>query len=333
MVSSLATPAWACGCGAYIPNQAGATVTDERALIAWDGDTEDILMSFNVSGSSNTAAWVMPVPSAADVSLGDPETFRELGRLTAPRVEYRDSWWPTFSWLSADESLDAGAAPSGVGVNVVGRQRIGPFDVTRLAANDPSELAKWLADNGFPHPDGLDENLAPYIADRWEIVAIQLVPADQGATLTGDLQPLRLSFESDAVVYPMRLSRSATMPQTVDLYVLADHRMDPKSVPVAGQNPSLQYAGLVEGADVSPALADYVGDGAFLTRWNDDIGEPALINGDYVFEQPASDTTYQQVIFRTRDRGDITGLILLAALGFGVVVGVVVLVRRKARRT
>jgi Uncharacterized protein conserved in bacteria (DUF2330) len=160
-----------------------------------------------------------------------------------------------------------------------------------------------------------------------------LVPADQGATLTGDLQPLRLSFESDAVVYPMRLSRSATMPQTVDLYVLADHRMDPKSVPVAGQNPSLQYAGLVEGADVSPALADYVGDGAFLTRWNDDIGEPALINGDYVFEQAASDTTYQQVTFRTRDRGDITGLILLAALGFGVVVGVVVLVRRKARRT
>jgi hypothetical protein len=331
MVSSVATPAWACGCGAYIPNQAGATVTDERALIAWDGDTEDILMSFNVSGSSGKAAWVMPVPSAADVSLGDSEAFAELGRLTAPRVEYRDSWWPTFGWLSADESLDTAGALPGAGVNVLGRQRIGPFDVTRLAANDPIELAKWLADNGFPHPDGLDENLAPYLADRWEIVAIQLVPAEHGAALTGNLQPLRLSFESDTVVYPMRLSRSATTPQTVDLYVLADHRMDPKSVPVPGGRPTLEFAGPVEGAHVSPALADYVGDGAFLTRWNDHIGEPALINGDYVFEHAPSDTTYQHVIYRTRHRGDITGLILLAVLGCGVVVGVVLLMRRRAQ--
>jgi hypothetical protein len=134
MVPGVATPAWACGCGAYIPDRAGATVTDERALIAWDGDTEHILMSFNVTGSSDKAAWVMPVPSAAEVSLGDPEAFGELARLTAPRVEYRDSWWPTFSWLSADEPLDAAAAPPGAGVNVLGRQRIGPFDVTRLNA-------------------------------------------------------------------------------------------------------------------------------------------------------------------------------------------------------
>ena len=48
LVSNVAAPAWACGCGAYIPDQAGASVTDERALIAWDGTTQDILMSFNV---------------------------------------------------------------------------------------------------------------------------------------------------------------------------------------------------------------------------------------------------------------------------------------------
>jgi hypothetical protein len=49
---------------------------------------------------------------------------------------------------------------------VLCRQRIGPFDVTRLAANDPTALATWLADKGFPRPDGLDAELAPYIADH-----------------------------------------------------------------------------------------------------------------------------------------------------------------------
>jgi hypothetical protein len=333
LVSGVAAPAWACGCGAYIPDRAGASVVDERAMVAWDGKTQDILMSFNVSGSSDKAAWIMPVPSAAEISLGDTEVFDELGRLTAPRVEYRDSWWPTFTWLfsGAASSLETAGAPGGA-VNVLGRQRIGPFDVTRLAANDPTALATWLADKGFPRPDGLETNLAPYIADHWEIVAIQLAPAQAGESLTGDLQPLRLSFTSDKLVYPMRLSRSATTPQTVDLYVLADHRMDPESVPVAGHKPSLEFAGRVERADLSPALAAYVGDGAFLTQWNDYINQPELIDGDYMFAPAASDTPFQHVIYRTRDRGDITGLILLAVLASAVVVFVVVLTRRRNRR-
>ncbi len=236
---NLASPAWACGCGAYVPDGPGSSVADERALIAWDGATEDILMSLSVTGSSERAAWVMPVPSAARVTLGDTEVFSELGRLTAPRIEYRDSWWPTLPWLIWGGAAPETAGVPGGGVNVLGRQRLGPFDVTRLAADDPTALANWLSDNGFPQPDGLEVNLAPYVADGWEIVAVQLVPAEADGSLTGALQPLRLSFASDTVVYPMRLSRSATMSQYIDLYVLAEHRMDPSAIPVAGDRPRL----------------------------------------------------------------------------------------------
>lgn len=333
--SAVAAPAWACGCGAYIPDRDGASVVDERSLIAWDGEREDILMSFNVAGRSQNAAWVMPVPSAAQVSLGDAEAFEELGRLTAPRIEYRDSWSPTFTWLTgARTSVGAeAAAPAGAAVDVLGRQRIGPFDVTRLAANDAAALAQWLADNGFPHPVGLDDNLAAYVADQWEIVAVKLGPVGAGESLTGDLQPLRLSFRSGEIVYPMRLSRSATTPQTVDLYVMAEHRMDPKSVPVPGDEPSLQFAGRIDGARVSPALTEFVGDGAFLTRWNNYIGEPASIDDDYVFEQADSDTTYQHVIYRTRNRGDLTGLALMVLVGLGSFALAVVLVRRRSARS
>jgi hypothetical protein len=329
---SVASPAWACGCGAYVPDNPGSTIADERALIAWDGTTEDILMSLSVMGSSDRAAWVMPVPSAAEVTLGDTAAFEELGKLTAPRIEYRDSWWPTIPWLIwAGAEPETVGAPGGV-VNVLGRQRLGPFDVTRLAANDPTALADWLRDNGFPHPDGLDENLAPYVEDGWEIVAVQLVPAEAGGSLSGALQPLRLSFASDTVVYPMRLSRSATVPQYIDLYVLADHRMDPSAVPVPADEPTLEFAGHIDPGD-SPALADYVGDGAFLTHWKNTIREPATIGSDYIFEQAASDTPFQQVIYRTRDRGEVTYLILLGALAVAGIVAIVVLVRLLPKKT
>lgn len=334
LTTSVAAPAWACGCGAYIPSQKGASVVDERALIAWDGSREDILMSLRVTGSSDSAAWVMPVPSAAQVSLGEAEAFTELDRLTAPRISYRDSWWPTFDWLTAGGPSEGAMAgpPPGAGVNVLGRQRIGPFDVTRLAAQDPTALAKWLTDNGFPQPDGIDANLAPYVADQWEIVVVKLAPAADGESLTGDLQPLRLSFASDRVIYPMRLSRSARTPQTVDLYVLADHRMDPTSLPVAGNTPTLEFAGRIEGTDVSPALDDFVGDGAFLTRWTNDIREPASIDGDYVFEAADADTAYQRVTYQTRNRGDLTGLTLIALVGVGGIALTVLLIRRSGKR-
>jgi uncharacterized protein DUF2330 len=284
------------------------------------------LMSLSVTGSSDRAAWVMPVPSAARITLGDTEVFEALGELTAPRIEYRDSWWPTIPWLVwAGSPPDTAGAPSGA-VSVLGRQRLGPFDVTRLAANDPSALAKWLSDNGFPHPDGLDDNLAPYVADGWEIVAVQLVPADAGGALTGPLQPLRLSFEADTVVYPMRLSRSAATSQHIDLYVLAQHRMDPSTFPVPDDKPTVEFAGPID-RSASPALADYAADAAFLTRWKNTIWDPAAIESDYIFEQAPADTPFQQVVYRTRDRGHLTYLMLLGILGVGGVVAIVLLTR------
>lgn len=329
LLTNVAAPAWACGCGAYIPDRAGATVVDERALIAWDGSTEDILMSFGVTGSSDRAAWVMPVPSAARVTLGDNAVFDDLATLTAPRIEYRDSWWPTFSWLTESSSgalEGVGARPAG-GVSVLATQRIGPFEVTRLAGDNSAALAAWLGDKGFPRPATLDDNLAPYVEQGWEIVAIQLAP-DGSGSLTGALQPLRLSFASDTVVYPMRLSRAATVPQSVELSVLAEHRMEPSTVPVAGTEPTLRYAGRLDVQTAPTALAPYLTAGTFLTSWTDVIGRPAGIEHDYVFTRADSDTTYQQVIYRTRERGDLTGALLILA----VVATATFLVLRRVRQ-
>ena len=52
----------------------------------------------------------MPVPSAPQVSLGEAEAFGERGRLTAPRIEYRDSWRPTFSPSTSSEPSTSAAA-------------------------------------------------------------------------------------------------------------------------------------------------------------------------------------------------------------------------------
>ena len=83
-LTTLVVPSAACGCGAYISES--SYVDAETALVRIEGARETIVMSLRVQGTSPSAAWVMPVPGPARVSLGDPDVFEALGRASAPTV-------------------------------------------------------------------------------------------------------------------------------------------------------------------------------------------------------------------------------------------------------
>lgn len=182
-LGSLIAPAYACGCGAMIPGaRQRVSVGREESVVRWDGSSEQIVMSLTVDGDADQAAWVMPVPHRATVKLGDPALFTELRSATAPVHRDRYHFWPqngdwplvTGDGRSVGAPPGAGAASPGVGV--VGRQKLGPFDVARLTATDPAALNGWLDTNGFAMPPRLEDALRPYVSRRWEYVAVRLTP-------------------------------------------------------------------------------------------------------------------------------------------------------------
>ena len=104
------TPAWACACGGYLPDaQSRARAYGENALVQHDAGTEQITLSMAINGSSKKAAWIMPVPAAAKVELGDDDVFYRLDRMTRPKTVIRKTYWP-FRDLGIMGSGDAGAA-------------------------------------------------------------------------------------------------------------------------------------------------------------------------------------------------------------------------------
>ncbi|MEU7030628.1 DUF2330 domain-containing protein [Streptomyces sp. NPDC046275] len=342
-LGSLVAPAWACGCGAMITNRMDRIGVDrETSAVHWDArtGTERIVMRFTVHGDAEKAAWVMPVPHRADVALGDPALFDQLDELTAPERRPRDYFWPRgrdWPFSSNADGASAGALPGkGPGVGVVGRERLGPFDVARLTATDPTALGDWLHRNGFELSDRLSTELRPYVERRWEYVAVRLAPEKAGEPLHGALDPLRITFANDRPVYPMRLSRLATTPQSLGLYVLSGHRMEPKDA-IGGDRPEVLFAGAVDRP--SGALAELTGPGrVFLTAVDQSFPEPSRISGDHELVRAAADTPYREVIWRDRlwRVGGIpvwlltvTGaLLLLAAAGSGLA-----RTRRRRRRT
>ncbi|GGO44846.1 hypothetical protein GCM10012287_11340 [Streptomyces daqingensis] len=341
---ALAWPAYACGCGGMIARDPSRIAVDhEASAVSWDGRTERILMSLDVSGDAEEAAWIMPVPNRADVRLGSSRLFLELARLAAPEHRDRHYFWPRsgdWPYDDVDGAYAPGGGARGGGVDVVGRERLGPFDVASLKATDPDALKDWLDDNGFALPKRLHRELKPYVDLRWEYVAVRLAPGDdeRRRVLGGTLQPLHLTFESERFVYPMRLSRAAKQPQNLRLYVLAPHRMRPSSA-IGGEAPQVRFAGRVEKpadevrAFARPGGGDTADGDPFLTVYEQDFPVPGRISGDHELRRAHSDAEYRTVVYHSRilTWGDVPVWIVTTGAA-ALALGTLVVWRVRARR-
>lgn len=334
--AGLVGPASACACGAYITNT-GTSVNGEQAALKWNGTTEDLIVSMDVVGSSPDAAWLMPLPAQAEVSLADSALFEELASRTAPIEEKVTSWWPNFGYLemlgiTEDEAGEAGAS----GVEVLAEQQLGPLTVAQLAANDPAALGTWLGDNGYQLDEAITAAAAPYAQAGWIFVAARLTAPDPAVPLEpGSLQPIRMVFPSTEPVYPMRLSQVAEGAQDISLYVLAPNRMDPEFTAVPGVAPDLRYAGWLDPGEIGPVspVGQWLTERSFLVAYDQVIEDPSQITGDYTFAQAPEDEEFQAIVFVDRDLGWLTGgLLTVLVLVLLAVVPTRIVYKRRIRK-
>jgi hypothetical protein len=302
-VVQVATPlaAQACACGGFVSDKK-VQVDREDAVVELADGTETVTMQFAATTTAERAAWVMPVPTKAEVTLGDPKIFTELERLTRP--EYRRS-------TSKGDGAGGAAAPGAV--SVLEQTKIGPYEVAQLAGTDAVAVTEWLRQNNFTLPQNLADGLKPYLDEGWSLAAMRL-SAQDGEHLGGLLPPIRLSFATNTYVYPMRLSGLARTPQSLRLYVLADHRID-----ASGPSLELYFAGRDETR------------GKFVTRYDGTWQDPSEITSDIQLATARTDDPYRTVI------GGDTGILGMEApadgwllvvwiLAGAVVAGVLILV-------
>jgi hypothetical protein len=262
-----ATPAGACG----MPLE--AMVPAEQALVSYANGREEMTLKVVLEGAGPNAALVTPVPGVPDrPSVVEGDIFGYLDEVTAP---------PEKSSGGDDDGATAGAAPGG-GVDVIGRDIVGDYDIARIASDDPDALAKWLKRNGYTTPAGAQPIIDSYVKDGWKFVAIKL---RKGAKPDGPIKPVRVAFPSKELVYPMRLDTLEQHPMDLDLYVLADRQMR-----IAGDPLATQYAGPVDKLSASPpAGVKSLFRAPYLTRLRSVIN-PSTLKGDFVFVPAAIST-------------------------------------------
>ncbi|WGW13215.1 DUF2330 domain-containing protein [Saxibacter everestensis] len=284
-------PAAACACGVAIPPaQTKIAVDAERAILHYDGTQETIMMRLTMASDGAETALVVPTPQPATVTAGSKDAFDELDAMAEPKVVGRKKWWP-------EAGDGVGSAPMESAPKVLDTVRLGPLQATTLAADDAAGLRRWLQDNRYPLDPAVAEGLDEYVADGWAFVAMK-ISAD--AALDGEIDPVVLTFSSDQLVYPMRLSKAAKVDQRVRNYVIAEHRVDREDAEmgtgVYGE-PTVAWAGTVDAGSVHDAqLKKLVGETAFVTVIDTAYNDPAeQITDDYRYVQAPRDEPYQVV--------------------------------------
>ncbi len=317
----VASPALACACGAPAPLPgADLEVNQERAIVSWASEgTEQIDLRLGVLGSAEETGLIFPTPAPATVTAGDTADFVALEEAIAPKATSEPDWW----------SFDGDGAAGGAAPTVLDEVQLGPVTATTLAASDASGLSDWLNSNGYVISPAVSDLLVDYVLRGWYFVALKLT---SDATLSGGLDPIRFTFDSDELVYPMDLSQAAESAQEVRLYVFDDHRADLASL----DTPTAPYA------QASPlwagqAPAGFEDRGAYLTVLDLSLADPATQAVDLTVVRSATDDPITQDYSVTRPAtiGGVPIGVIAIMLGAVLIVAIALVigaVRRRASR-
>lgn len=195
----------------------------QKAIILYEDDREDLILQVKYEGDVDEFAWIVPVPAYPDVGVSAPEMFEELAYFTA--VEAYDGGGGILACFPA-----AGSDTSEV--HVWEEESVGIYDYAVLSATDPQALVGWLNDHGYPFPEGGDEAIDHYIDKEWYFVAVRIHPGEEAEGLAeGIVQPLRVTFDSDDIVYPLKITSLSSDECEVLLYVFASEGMLPVEYP------------------------------------------------------------------------------------------------------
>ena len=215
-VALLVTPQAANADGRIYASDYTPEIPDQRALIAFDGERQVMVIENHVAlpdgRPATSLGWVVPVPDVPEISVAetavvgrgyrslrhriDPLTLPVapfvfgaalMGLVVAfrqPRSERPDvktlggaAWIGLIGSILAAFSLSA-PMPGGAdsGVNVVKALQVGPLDAKVVRASSGAELVDWLNSNGFAYAERDVAVVGDYLRQKWLFVVAKLAP-------------------------------------------------------------------------------------------------------------------------------------------------------------
>lgn len=209
--------------GGSIPFKSGARIVEpnQRALIAFNGEEELLILSTDLQADRNTKVLeVFPFPSEPVVKKADADVFKKATDLI------NDKLTPKFIELSSgggdfSTAFDS-AQPAG---RVTFHKKIGAHEIVVTQALRPEAFVEWvesyLVQQGVeaPHiPPALRNVIGEYIRDNFTWFVFDVVSLSRELVTK---EAIQFRFACPFLYYPMRITRTEVGDTSVKLLIFS----------------------------------------------------------------------------------------------------------------
>lgn len=206
----------------------------QRAFLTWDPveKVESFTVQPMFEGNAEDFGMVVPTPAQPKLSEAHRDFFKSLAVYTILKPmdvkKFKSGRWAVGGAKStAEGAVDILRKSS---VKVLESGVVGSLDYKVIEANDAEALFTWLKDNKYAY-SGDRETLDFYVKKRWYFTVMKIDPKQMkkraDGTYAGEVTPTRFTFESDKLIYPLRITRISVKDKTDALfYIQAPEKMD-----------------------------------------------------------------------------------------------------------
>ncbi len=187
----------------------------QRAMIAWNGEEEILLLSTDVSATESTMVLeVLPLPSEPKVKKGALETFQKAvalinSKLTKPKT------------LSRGEAEAAIKTPGG---EVTFHKKIGAHDISVTHLLNAGSFVDWV--RGYLKSIGVEKDvisgemkklIEEYIENDFAWFVFDVISLSE-ETVTNE--PIQYHFGTERLFYPLKITNTGEGDTSIELLIL-----------------------------------------------------------------------------------------------------------------
>jgi len=190
----------------------------QKAIIAWNGQEEIMILSTDVSSSQETLVLeILPLPSNPTVEAASFQSFEEI----------QSQIWSESIWMGYYGSDNQARSGS---VEVIFHDEIGAHNITVVKASDTSELGSWMT--SFLENSGVNDTvplgsfesvIEDYMNRGFRYYVLDLITVSPEE---GSVDPILYRFNSDFLYYPLVITSPISGDTEITLFVLTEEKIE-----------------------------------------------------------------------------------------------------------
>ncbi len=190
----------------------------QKAIIAWNGETEILILSTDVTSIRETkVVEILPLPSKPEsVEAASFHSFEEIQKIIFQYIsEYAVQRYGAKATRALSEEIE-----------VVFHEKIGAHDITVVKASDPAVLVGWidafLAENGVDKEVSLgrfEPVVAEYMARGFRFYVLDIIDA---SSKKRSIEPILYKFNSSFLYYPLKITSPLGGNTKITLFIITE---------------------------------------------------------------------------------------------------------------